>query len=185
MKILEVGFGTGLNALLTLDYCYFHKLTARYFTLEPFPVKSDTVLKLNHFTFCNLPDSKRLFEQIHLSSYNEEIFLTDQFRFKKSLNGIEEAGFQADNYNLVYFDAFAPDIQPELWTKAVFTKLYHCMETQGVLVTYAAKGQVRRNMQAAGFTVDRIRGPFGKREMLRATKIQDRKGSVGSGQKND
>jgi tRNA U34 5-methylaminomethyl-2-thiouridine-forming methyltransferase MnmC len=171
IKILEVGFGTGLNALLTLDYCHFHKLTARYFTLEPFPIKSDTVLKLNHFKFCNLPDSKRLFEQLHLSSWNAEINLTDWFLFIKSIKGIEFAGFQPDYFNLVYFDAFAPDIQPELWTVAVFNKLYHCMEKHGVLVTYAAKGQVRRNMQAAGFSVERIQGPLGKREMLRATKI--------------
>jgi len=170
IKILEIGFGTGLNTLLTLDYCYCHNIKARYFTLEPFPVKSEIYSKLNYHKFCKVPDSQILFESMHQAPWNKEVWINDQFSFYKSMLGVEEEKFQPDSFNLVYFDAFAPDIQPELWSEAIFTSIYQCMEEKGVLVTYAAKGQVRRNMQGAGFSVERIPGPVGKREMLRALK---------------
>ncbi len=170
INILEIGFGTGLNVLLTLDYCHSKNIKIHYYTLEPFPIKSEVYSNLNYHKFCKLPDSRLLFNKIHQSSWNQEICLNDNFMFYKSTKGIEEEQFSSNRFNLVYFDAFAMDIQPELWSKQVFEKIYHSMEEKGVLVTYAAKGQVRRNLQDAGFSVERIPGPKGKREMLRATK---------------
>jgi len=170
IKILEVGFGTGLNALLTLDYCYSNNINVQYYTLEPFPIKSKIFEKLNHHEFCKIPDSQLLFNKLHNSPWEEEVWLNDRFQFYKSIKGIEEEQFSPQRFNLIYFDAFAMDIQPGLWSKEVFEKIYQSMEAKGVLVTYAAKGQVRRNLQGAGFFVERIPGPKGKREMLRATK---------------
>ena len=170
INILEIGFGTGLNVLLTLDYCHSKNTRIRFYTLEPFPIESEVYSNLNYHKFCKLPDSRLLFNNIHQSSWNQEIWLNDNFLFYKSKKGIEEEQFSSNRFNLVYFDAFAMDIQPELWSKQVFEKIYHSMEEKGVLVTYAAKGQVRRNLKDAGFSVERIPGPKGKREMLRATK---------------
>lgn len=170
IKILEIGFGTGLNALLTLDYCHSKNIKAHYYTLEPFPINSEIYSKLNYSEFCKVPGAKLLFDKLHQSAWNEIIWLNHQYQFYKSTKGINEEELQPNSFNLVYFDAFAPDIQPELWTEEIFHAIYQSMEKQGVLVTYAAKGQVRRNMQAAGFSVERIPGPKGKREMLRATK---------------
>lgn len=170
IKILEIGFGTGLNTLLTLDYCYINDIKAHYHTLEPFPVNAEIYSKLNYSEFCKIPGSKLLFDKLHESNWNKETWMNDQFLLYKSTKRIEKEDIQHNNFNLVYFDAFAPDIQPELWTESIFNILYNCMEEKGVLVTYAAKGQVRRNMQSVGFRVERIPGPKGKREMLRATK---------------
>ncbi len=170
IKILEVGFGTGLNALLTFEYCYFNKITAQYYTLEPFPIKPEIFSKLNYPNLCKIPDAQLLFSRLHQSPWKEELWLNDKFLFIKSLKGIEEDHLIPGNINLVYFDAFAMDIQPEMWSQRVFEKIYRSMQVNGVLVTYAAKGQVRRNLQGAGFSVERIPGPKGKREMLRATK---------------
>lgn len=170
IKILEVGFGTGLNAMLTLEYCFFNKIEAQYFTLEPFPIKSDIFEKLNHHEFCKIPKSELLFKKMHHSLWNKKIHLNDKFLFFKSTNGIWDEQFAPECFNLIYFDAFAMDIQPEMWSQEVFERIFQSLEQNGVLVTYAAKGQIRRNLQGAGFSVERIPGPKGKREMLRATK---------------
>jgi len=170
IKILEVGFGTGLNALLTLEYSSFNKIATEYFTLEPFPINKEVYSKLNYPDLCKIPDAQRLFNKLHQSAWEAEICLNENFLFTKSLKGIEEEELNSDNFHLVYFDAFAMDIQPEMWSQNIFEKIYQSMVKNGVLVTYAAKGQIRRNLQAAGFSVKRIPGPKGKREMLRATK---------------
>lgn len=170
INILEVGFGTGLNVLLTLDYCYYNNIKTQYFTLEPFPIKPEVYSKLNYPDLCKIPDAQHLFNKLHQSPWNKELRLNDHFLFMKSQSGIEEEPLNPESFNLIFFDAFAMDVQPEMWSQKIFEKIYQSMVQKGVLVTYAAKGQVRRNLQGAGFTVERIPGPKGKREMLRATK---------------
>jgi len=171
MKVLEIGFGTGLNALLTADYCYENNLKVYYFTLEPFPIGKAVYEQLNYSEYCKLPAALHLFMQLHQSSWEQEISPTNFFTFKKSLSGIDQYDLPADFFDLIYFDAFGPDIQPELWTTKIFQKIYNATAINGILVTYAAKGQVRRDLQSVGFNVERIPGPKGKREMLRARKL--------------
>lgn len=162
INILEVGFGTGLNALLTLKECDQLHIKVEYYALEPFPLSSEITTNLDYHKL----DSR--FAEFHKSE-NSNVEFNDHFqlhRIKKSLMEFtNEIGF-----DLVYFDAFGPPVQPEMWELEVFEKLFSMMNSGGIIVTYCAKGSVRRNMIEAGFTAERIPGPPGKREMLRATK---------------
>ena len=169
LKILEIGLGTASNLLLTMQYLSAHKNKVIYDAIEPFPLETAVIKQLSsHYT--NLyQTSPALFEQIHTAAANTPILLNTQFQFTRLENTLEQIPFSS-TYNLIYFDAFGPRAQPEIWSLANFEKLYQVMETGGVLVTYCAKGEVRRTMQAAGFSVEKLPGPPGKREMLRATK---------------
>lgn len=170
LNILEVGFGTGLNALLT----YFKSQPSqivRYTALEAYPLPTDILDKLNYPVLIEEGDAIAVFEKIHLATWEEWQVLKPDFELKKVHAKLEDfsCGVQ---YDLVYYDAFAPHAQPELWEYTVFRKLFEMMAKDGVLVTYCAKGQVRRDLQAAGFKVERLPGPPGKREMLRARKVE-------------
>ncbi len=166
LAILEIGFGTGLNVFLTAKAQQNDHRKIFYESLEKYPLSTDIIQELNNF---NVPEDINLFQQIHQIPWEAPYEIVPGFELKKRqvdlLDYITEQKF-----DLVYFDAFAPDKQPEMWTPEVFNKLYQQMHPQGVLVTYSAKGSVRRTMQAVGFTVARIPGPPGKREMLRAVK---------------
>ena len=166
INILEVGFGTGLNALLSVLH---HKdLEISYVGLEPFPVDMELLKALN---YTDLLDDRSidLYEKIHSCSWNEQVQIESGFGLMKFEEGIQN--FRSEKkFDLVYFDAFAPRPQAEMWLTEVFEKCYSIMNEGACLVTYCAKGQVRRNMQEAGFEVDRLDGPPGKREMLRASK---------------
>lgn len=168
LNVFEMGFGTGLNALLTALRAEEAKRHVFYNVVEFYPLQEAEWTALNYGAVLN---SQSLFEQIHTAPWNETIATTPAFTIKKQQTSLldwePDEGLQ---YHLVYFDAFAPDDQPELWTEEIFRKLYNCMHPNGILVTYCAKGYVRRNMMAAGFTVERIPGPPGKRQMLRAVK---------------
>ena len=166
LSILEVGMGTGLNLLLTL--LLQKDQFVRYDTLEPYPLTEEEWKVLEYS-----PDSTRkagdLFAKIHLAPWGEEFCLQENFLIKKIQSTLQE--FVPDKkYDLVYFDAFSPDKQPELWELEMFQKLYSCMNLGALLTTYSSKGQVRRNMQSAGFKVSRVRGPKGKLEMLVAVR---------------
>jgi len=168
VKILEIGFGTGLNVFLTLKKFLTQKNINEVFfqSLEKFPLDTEIISKLNYHTN---EKEKELFNRIHRVEWNKEIQITEGFFLQKQQADL--LGFNAEtSFDLVYFDAFAPDKQPELWTVDVFRNMYKHLNPEGILVTYSAKGQVRRNMIEAGFTVERIPGPPGKREMLRAIK---------------
>jgi tRNA U34 5-methylaminomethyl-2-thiouridine-forming methyltransferase MnmC len=169
LKILEIGLGTASNLLLTIQYLSAHKNKVIYDAIEPFPLDAAVIEQLSsHYT--NLyQSSASLFEQIHTAVANTPVLLNTQFQFTRLENTLEQITFSA-TYNLIYFDAFGPRAQPEIWSLANFEKLYQVMDNNGVLVTYCAKGEVRRTMQAAGFSVEKLPGPPGKREMLRATK---------------
>jgi tRNA U34 5-methylaminomethyl-2-thiouridine-forming methyltransferase MnmC len=166
IAVFEMGFGTGLNAFLTAIEAAASRQTITYTAVELFPLSWEEAGLLNYTESLG---HASLFEQLHECAWNEEVKINDFFTLQK---------VQADlfhfssswRFDLVYYDAFAPSAQPELWTKEVFTKLVALLNENGVLVTYCAKSNVRRALIAAGFSVETIPGPPGKREMLRALK---------------
>lgn len=164
IHIFEMGFGTGLNAFLTAIEAEKHQRKILYTSVELYPLSDDEIALLNYKEVLGQPE---LFQKLHQVSWNEQNAITDYFNLKKQQTSL--ADFHSDsNFHLVYYDAFAPAAQPELWTKGIFDKLYSMMLPGGMLVTYCSKGDVRRAMQAAGFHVEKIPGPPRKREMLRA-----------------
>lgn len=170
-KILEIGFGTGLNAILTLIKGMKEDKKVHYTGLEAFPITPEEVKALNYAILPVIQSVKSEYEQLHESQWGKEININSEFILLKKEQKIEEFFPKENSYNLIYFDAFAPRVQPEMWTSEVFQKMYAALSKNGILVTYCAKGEVRRNMKHTGFEVERIPGPPGKREMLRAIKL--------------
>lgn len=170
-KILEIGFGTGLNAILTLIKGSKEHKAVHYTGLEAFPISTEEFNALGYTTLSELQLVKEEYKQIHESQWGEEIKINMGFTLLKQKQELEEFHPQQNAYNLIYFDAFAPRVQPKMWTPEVFQKMYAALSTNGILVTYCAKGEVRRNMIRTGFEVERIPGPPGKREMLRGVKL--------------
>ncbi|WP_439184315.1 tRNA (5-methylaminomethyl-2-thiouridine)(34)-methyltransferase MnmD [Carboxylicivirga taeanensis] len=164
VHILEIGLGTGLNAFLTAT----HQVdkTIFYHALEKYPVTTEAAAQLN---FAKTEAEQQIFTRLHQLPWNQESELQHNFTILKDEVDLTAIDFDR-HYDLVYFDAFAPEKQPEMWSEAIFKKLYDAMNPGGVLTTYCAKGVIRRTMQALGFTVERLPGPKGKREMLRAVK---------------
>ena len=169
IHVLEIGFGTGLNALITLLEAPKQHLKIYYVGVEAYPV---TLEEVGHLDYCHqlkAEDSEELFWLMHQSNWEEEVPVTDSFHLLKQKKDFREIK-DLNKFNLIYFDAFGARVQPDLWTEDIFKIMYEALVQDGILVTYAAKGSVRRAMQAVGFTVERLPGPPGKREMLRATK---------------
>ena len=167
-QILEIGFGTGLNALLTLIEADRHKNRIYYTAIELYPLHEAETSQLNYCEQLNLPQYKPLFEKIHQCEWEEMIGITENFRLIKIKCNLIDFTAEKNSFFIIYFDAFAPNAQPELWTKEVFDKMYSILQPGGILVTYCSKGDVRRNMIAAGFEVEKLQGPPKKREMIRA-----------------
>lgn len=165
-RILEMGFGTGLNALLTGREAQVNNWNIHYTALELFPLDSQEALSLNYATD---PQTGDAFAQLHQADWDQEVAIGPRFTLLKHHTSLLDYS-GADPFDLVYFDAFAPSAQPELWTVEVFEKLYRFLHPGGILVTYCSKGDVRRAMKSAGFTIEKIPGPPGKREIVRATK---------------
>ena len=166
--ILEIGFGTGLNAFLTLLEAERSKKQVHYTSLELYPVAVETALLLNYPEEL-APGKRQDFEKMHASEWNVEIPVTSYFNLTKVETDFTKFMFK-DIFDVVYFDAFSPEKQPEMWSEELFENIYlHC-NPGAVLTTYCAKGIVRRAMQAAGFVVERLPGPPGKREILRGVK---------------
>lgn len=170
--VLEVGFGTGLNALLTLIEGDKHKNRIYYTGIELYLLDKTTTDQLNYCEQLNQAHYKPLFEKMHQCDWEEIIEITRYFRLTKIKCNL--ANCSTENlYRIIYFDAFAPAAQRKLWTKEVFDKIYSLLQPGGILVTYCSKGEVRRNMIAAGFEVEKLPGPARKREMLRARRKDD------------
>lgn len=166
VRILEIGFGTGLNAALTAMAAGGRHI--EYFTVELYPLSSE---ELEATGYCPLfPPG--LFRGIHEAGWGNLVEITPEFSIKKINCDITGASAELpEDADVVYFDAFAPDKQPEMWTDHIFRKIYGAMSPGGILTTYCAKGEVRRRLQSVGFTVERLPGPpGGKREILRAVK---------------
>lgn len=167
IHLLEFGFGTGLNAYLTALEAEKQKIKIRYVALEKFPLSQEITNQLNYSA-----ENPSLFRQIHQSAWENPVWITPFFVLQKLAIDFVAFDFPG-RYDVVYFDAFAPDKQPEVWSQELFDKLFFSMNTGGIITTYCAKGSVRRMMQQAGFTVERIPGALGKREMLRANVLKN------------
>jgi len=167
LSILEIGFGTGLNALLTLKETKVRPVKIQYHGVEAYPVSFHELSALNYTEIVS--DSRHDFERIHHLPWDEITSLSPNFQLKKRQQFFLEI-MDTHAFDIIYFDAFGPRVQPHLWTIEVFKLMYNALKKGGHLVTYSAKGSVRRAMMAVGFVVERLPGPPGKREMLRATK---------------
>lgn len=168
IDILEVGLGTGLNMLLTWIRCLEGKCRVNYHAIEPFPLSGELLRELAYYDDLAWPGLNAPFLEMMLAP-DGKVHSDDAFRFTKSTSPVHELKDQ-EKYDLVYYDAFGPNTQPEMWTTEVFERIHRSMRIGGILVTYCAKGEVRRTMRSIGFTVERTPGPPGKREMLRAFK---------------
>lgn len=169
ISILEIGLGTGLNALLTLLEAGKLGLKVHYTALEKYPLSLKEMLLLNYGAQLGSRQASRHLTDLHQVLWGKWIDLTPFFSIRKLETDFKD--FRASSeFDLIYFDAFAPDAQPDLWTESIFESMYHGLKSGGMLVTYCVKGAVRRNMMAAGFEVEKIPGPPGKREMARARK---------------
>ncbi len=169
ISILEIGFGTGLNCFITFLEAEKYNLHIDYTGIEAYPVMQEEIEKLNYGTELKEEDAQLNFNKIHSISWDEKHQLSTNFSLTKKEQFFENID-DVDQFNLIYFDAFGARVQPELWTESIFKKMYQALKQNGILVTYSAKGSVRRAMQKVGFTVERLPGPPGKREMLCAMK---------------
>lgn len=169
VRILEIGFGTGLNALLTVGEARQSAVPHMYIGVEAYPLSMEEAAQLNYAQHLATPEAEKDFERLHAAPWGETVAILDNFELHKLQVRIEDFARDAP-VDIIYFDAFAPNKQPELWTQAIFKKMFQLLRPGGLLVTYCAKGDVRRAMLAAGFDVARIPGPPGKREMLRAVR---------------
>jgi tRNA U34 5-methylaminomethyl-2-thiouridine-forming methyltransferase MnmC len=167
--IFEMGFGTGLNALLSLHYALQHDQKIYYYTVELFPLEAHEYTQLNYTQQLQQTILQPYFMQIHQSAWEKDIIIHPLFTLHKTNQSLLDLSTHQP-FNLIYFDAFAANAQPELWTREVFEKMFHLLAPKGVLVTYCSKGEVRRVMQATGFIVEKLAGPPGKREMVKAVK---------------
>jgi len=169
VDLLEVGLGTGLNLLLTWVRCLEGKATVDYTSLEPHPVAAEVLERLRHCDDLAWPGLHEPFLTRMTSASEDWHEALGGLRFRKLPTRVQ-AFSETSAYDVIYFDAFAPRHQPEMWTREVFQRMHDALRPGGLLVTYCAKGAVRRTLQAAGFSVERLPGPPGKRHMLRARK---------------
>jgi tRNA U34 5-methylaminomethyl-2-thiouridine-forming methyltransferase MnmC len=169
ISIFEMGFGTGLNAFLTLIYALDHAIDIQYTTIEAFPVEEELLNELNFGKIIKEGVFENYFMNLYSAEWGQWKSLHENFQIKKSQASLLD--FKADDkFDLIYFDAFAPNVQPELWTTEVFVKIFQSMNSNGILVTYCCKGDVKRSLKSAGFVIEKLPGPPGKGEMLRAMK---------------
>lgn len=170
LSILEIGFGTGLNAYLT--YCYAKEMgiSVNYFSLEKFPLTEAEYLQLN-YPRTIFPEFSFVFEQMHRAGWNLVSDISPAFQLHKIQADLLNFKFNSrPQFDLVYYDAFAPGKQPEMWTDEIIHRVAASVKNDGILVTYCAKGTVRRAFAAAGFKMERIPGPIGKKEIIRGKK---------------
>ncbi len=168
ITIVEMGFGTGLNALLTANYAKETKQQIHYIGIEAYPVDKELISKLNYPEIIG-GDSQKHFDKIHEAKWDGIGLVNNYFTIQKMASKLEDFN-PRKAIDLVFYDAFGPQVQAEVWDINLFDKLFSFMNDKGVFVTYCAKGQVRRDLEAVGFKMERLEGPPGKREMLRGIK---------------
>ena len=168
IELLEIGFGTGLNALLTWMEAERIPKKVRYTAIEPYPLDMETWSVLNYpDCFCTF-SYRNIFHRLHEMDWGRNEQISPFFSIQKIQTSLEDYLPEAGKFSLVYFDAFGPDVQPELWTEEQFRKIFLSMKKKGILMTYSVKGSARRAMKSAGFSVEKLPGPAGKREITRA-----------------
>ena len=176
INILEIGFGTGLNALLTQMEAENLNLKVNYTSLEAYPLNIELLNELNYVELLsdaekiNESHLKTTFDQLHICDWEKENKISENFILQKAKNTLQEIKF-SKTFDLIYFDAFGPRVQPEMWTEELFSKIYAATNSLGCLVTYCAKGEVKRTLKKVGFVVETLPGPPRKREMVRGTKL--------------
>lgn len=169
ISILEIGFGTGLNALVTWNYLKNISIKFYYTGVEAYPVTPEEAEKLNFAEELKTEGAAGVYRQLHIAPWETSMEITTFFTLLKQKKLFREV-IDEEEHDLIYFDAFGARVQPDLWTVDIFQKMINALKPGGILVTYAAKGSVRRAMQEVGFLVEKLPGPPGKREMLRAVK---------------
>ncbi|MDX1326733.1 MAG: tRNA (5-methylaminomethyl-2-thiouridine)(34)-methyltransferase MnmD [Arenibacter sp.] len=169
LAILEIGLGTGLNAFITFLEAKKYGLKIDYTGVEAYPVKEEELAQLDYSAALNAEEYNPQFLKIHQIPWGTPDKIGDNFALLKHQADFKDIT-DSEKFDLIYFDAFGARVQPELWTEEIFQIMFKALKPNGVLVTYAAKGAVRRAMISVGFAVERLPGPPGKREMLRAKK---------------
>lgn len=169
IALLEIGFGTGLNAFMTWLEAEKRNLCVDYTGIEAYPLTLKEASAFNFAAQLRAPERHADFLRLHRSTWDHPHVFSEQFSFAKHRIRLEEF-IPHEGYDLIYFDAFAPQAQPELWTEAIFARLHEALRSDGALVTYCAKGDVKRTLKKVGFEVERLQGPPGKREMTRAVR---------------
>lgn len=164
ISILEVGFGTGLNALLTLSEAIKNELSVAYTSLETYPLSQEVWENLNY------PDPHNILKELHQAEWQKWADVTSQFKLLKLEKSLQLVDLESEQFDLIYFDAFAPNKQPEMWELPVLEKVVKTLKSEGVFITYCAKGQLKRDLKTLGLIVESLPGPPGKREMVRAIK---------------
>jgi tRNA U34 5-methylaminomethyl-2-thiouridine-forming methyltransferase MnmC len=164
ISILEVGFGTGLNALLTLSEAIKNELSVAYTSLETYPLSQELWENLNY------PDPSNMLKELHEAEWQKWADISSYFKLLKLEKSLQLVDFEPEQFDLIYFDAFAPNKQPEMWELPVLEKVIKTLKSEGAFITYCAKGQLKRDLKTLGMIVESLPGPPGKREMVRALK---------------
>jgi tRNA U34 5-methylaminomethyl-2-thiouridine-forming methyltransferase MnmC len=168
ISVLEIGFGTGLNALLTLQFAEKNSCRINYTSLEAFPIDKETWQQLNY----EINGNQEMFHELHKAEWNIENKISPHFKLLKLDTTIQDIELKNESFDVIYFDAFAPNKQPEMWELPILRKITLAMKPNGVFVTYCAKGQLKRDLRSLGLSVETLSGPPGKKEMVRAFKQQ-------------
>jgi tRNA U34 5-methylaminomethyl-2-thiouridine-forming methyltransferase MnmC len=166
IRVFEMGFGTGLNALLTCQWATQHNVQLYYHTVEAFPINIDIVKELNYGKLCQ---NELGFQKLHQTSWDQIHVISENFMLQKYLSKIEDIEI-TEKFDIIFYDAFGPTTQAELWSEHILHKMYHLLDDNGILVSFCAQGAFKRNLKAVGFVVESLSGPPGKREMTRAIK---------------
>ena len=169
--LLEIGFGTGLNAFITYLEAMKSNQKIDYYGVEAYPISSEEISQMNYVTELNATSEREVFKLIHDCEWEINNKIAVLFTLTKRKQFFEQINDE-DKFDLIYFDAFGYRVQPELWSTEIFRKMYRSLKSNGTLVTYAARGVVKRSLIEVGFKVEKLPGPPGKREMFRATKSE-------------
>lgn len=168
ISILEIGFGTGLNAFITfLETLNTKKVN--YVGVEAYPISTEEVFQMNYVSELDAKKYQKIFDKLHSCDWENQQMITENFLLTKRNQFFQDIDDQ-NKYDLIYFDAFGFQLQPELWSEIIFKKMYEALLPKGVLVTYACRTTIKNAMLTAGFSVEKLPGAPGKREMLRAIK---------------
>lgn len=170
VSVFEVGFGTGLNALLSDLTAQVRNRNLHYSAIELYPLETAILDSLNFTSFLEYPDAREEFGKIHDAQWETTSQLNSYFFLTKLKADLRSFKPPKKHFDVIYFDAFSPDVQPDLWSVAVFEKMFGLLHHDGILITYSCKGVVKRNLVEAGFSIEKLPGPRGKREILRARK---------------
>ncbi len=169
ISILEIGFGTGLNALITMLEAEKRNLKINYVGVEAYPIALEEILQLNYVEQLDSPEKQSDFEKMHASNWEEEIVINSCLTLTKRKQSFADITDE-NTFDLIYFDAFGFTVQPELWNEVIFEIMYKSLKNVGILTTYACRTSIKNAMQHAGFQTLKLPGAPGKREMLRALK---------------